>query len=506
MKKFCALLAVVALVAFAAPAFAANPFMDVPMNHWAYDAVGQLAARGIISGYPDGTYKGNQPITRYEMASVIARGMAVIDMEKASKQDVEMLKRLVVEFKDELDALGVKVDKIDSRVAVLEENIGGWKLWGEFRFDVKYGDKNTASAVDTGVYTRGEADYDLNRYRLWMSKKVDDKITFIARLGKADSVLWDGTGAADSGTDAVVWQRYYFDVKDMFWGVDMMAGLWLTDWEGDDGLYTMDDAWFTDFTTKGFYFSKAFGMGEVAGFFGRDDSTTADRIIGGTADRDSQNYGLRVKFNFNEQFSLALNGMVRDYDYPAINTLAAGTTEKVSVFWANFGVNFTPSIAFKGAYFMQAYDYAVAAPAGLDDSPNAWKAILDVKQDALKFTSLWLEYAKLSANFALANSAYDDYGYDVVNGTFSAVNDRTVWAIKAEQKWNDKWTTFARYVKAEQDNSNNDQKLWTVGAKYYYTPALSFELAYESLDRDVNNLGAALTDDSVFRFRTHLKF
>lgn len=129
MKKILALVAVIALVAFAAPAFAAaNPFMDVPMNHWAYDAIGQLAARGVLSGYPDGTYKGNQPMTRYEVASAVARALAVVDMTKASKQDVEMLKKLVVEFKDELDALGVKVDKLDSRVAVLEDGVGGWKI------------------------------------------------------------------------------------------------------------------------------------------------------------------------------------------------------------------------------------------------------------------------------------------------------------------------------------------------------------------------------------------
>ncbi|MDR9771011.1 S-layer homology domain-containing protein [Acetomicrobium sp.] len=63
MKKLLALVAVFALVAFAAPAFAANPFVDVPMNHWAYDAVSHLAAKGIIQGYPDGTYRGNQPMT-----------------------------------------------------------------------------------------------------------------------------------------------------------------------------------------------------------------------------------------------------------------------------------------------------------------------------------------------------------------------------------------------------------------------------------------------------------
>ena len=60
------------------------------------------------------------------MASVVARALVAIDADKASKQDLELLKKLVMEFKDELDALGVKVDKLDKRVAVLEDGIGGW--------------------------------------------------------------------------------------------------------------------------------------------------------------------------------------------------------------------------------------------------------------------------------------------------------------------------------------------------------------------------------------------
>ena len=96
MKKILTVLAVAALVAFAAPAFAANPFMDVPAGHWAYDAVAQLAASGVVSGYPDGAFKGGQPATRYEVASVVARALAKVDLEKASKQDLEMLKKLVM--------------------------------------------------------------------------------------------------------------------------------------------------------------------------------------------------------------------------------------------------------------------------------------------------------------------------------------------------------------------------------------------------------------------------
>ena len=49
------------------------------------------------------------------MASVVARALVTVDAEKASKQDLELLKKLVMEFKDELDALGVKVDALDKR-------------------------------------------------------------------------------------------------------------------------------------------------------------------------------------------------------------------------------------------------------------------------------------------------------------------------------------------------------------------------------------------------------
>ena len=54
-----------------ATAFAANPFSDVPAGHWAYAAVAKLAAAGIVDGYPDGTYKGDRTMTRYEMAQIM---------------------------------------------------------------------------------------------------------------------------------------------------------------------------------------------------------------------------------------------------------------------------------------------------------------------------------------------------------------------------------------------------------------------------------------------------
>ena len=64
-------------------AYAANPFSDVEPSSWAYQSVEQLASAGIINGYPDGTFKGQKDITRFEMAQMIAKAMANQDRANA---------------------------------------------------------------------------------------------------------------------------------------------------------------------------------------------------------------------------------------------------------------------------------------------------------------------------------------------------------------------------------------------------------------------------------------
>ena len=66
MKKSLVLAMAMAL-GVSATAFAANPFSDVPAGHWSYASVSKLAAAGIVDGYPDGTFKGDNLMTRYEM-------------------------------------------------------------------------------------------------------------------------------------------------------------------------------------------------------------------------------------------------------------------------------------------------------------------------------------------------------------------------------------------------------------------------------------------------------
>ena len=84
MKKILAIAAAAALTA-GVSAYAANPFSDVSPDDWAYQAVSDLSDQGVVEGYPDGTFKGERNMTRYELAQVIARLMAREDQLNAEQ-------------------------------------------------------------------------------------------------------------------------------------------------------------------------------------------------------------------------------------------------------------------------------------------------------------------------------------------------------------------------------------------------------------------------------------
>lgn len=97
---------------------AANPFSDVPADHWAYDAVSQLAADGVIDGYGDSTFKGNRNITRYEMAQMVAKAMA----KSTSGADKALVDKLAAEFAEELNNLGVRVANLERNADMVKWN------------------------------------------------------------------------------------------------------------------------------------------------------------------------------------------------------------------------------------------------------------------------------------------------------------------------------------------------------------------------------------------------
>ena len=138
MKKILTVTAVAALIA-GVSVYAANPFSDVSTDDWAYQAVSDLSDQGGVEGYPDGTFKGERNMTRYELAQVIARLMAREDQLNAEQRVT--LDKLAGEYADELVNLGV-------RVSNLEKKVGNISWSGDSRMRYKHiyntkEDKNT---------------------------------------------------------------------------------------------------------------------------------------------------------------------------------------------------------------------------------------------------------------------------------------------------------------------------------------------------------------------------
>ena len=159
MKKQLAVLAATAVLGVTS-AFAANPFSDVTPQDWAYQAVAQLAAQGVVNGYPDGTFKGQNNITRYEMAQMVAK--ALVRQDRVDAEQNAIINRLANEFSAELNNLGV-------RVATLENKVGNFKFTGDAR--LRY----------TGTEDARKSKFDY-RGRVKFEATVNDNTKAVVRL------------------------------------------------------------------------------------------------------------------------------------------------------------------------------------------------------------------------------------------------------------------------------------------------------------------------------------
>ena len=178
-KQFAAIFAATAVLGVTT-AFAANPFSDVTPDSWAYQAVSQLANAGVINGYPDGTFKGQNNITRYEMAQMVAKAMA--NQDRANAEQQAMINRLADEFSNELNNLGV-------RVARLEDRVGNVKVTGDAR--LRYRDAEHAKSK-----------FDA-RARVQFNAKVNDRTDAVVRLTSGNFELGNSQngGNADAQID-----------------------------------------------------------------------------------------------------------------------------------------------------------------------------------------------------------------------------------------------------------------------------------------------------------------
>ena len=175
------------MVVGAACAFAANPFVDVPSDSWAYKSVVELADAGIIQGVDGQYFQGNRNITRYEAAEMVAKAMA--HMDKASVEQRALINKLADEYADELNNLGV-------RVSALENRVGNVKLSGDARVRFQRQSSGESNGNDGAGY-KNDSSWDY-RVRVRANAKVNDRTTVTYGISTDDINFADNGTANDN--------------------------------------------------------------------------------------------------------------------------------------------------------------------------------------------------------------------------------------------------------------------------------------------------------------------
>ncbi|MBQ0055699.1 MAG: S-layer homology domain-containing protein, partial [Synergistaceae bacterium] len=435
-------------------------------------------------------------------------------------------------------ALGAKTDKLDKRVTKLEKGIGSWQISGRFKFDVTMtgGDNDAGSAW---TKERGKYEFTKDVARLFFRRQITEDTYFdsqfrvgsdwagsiktvdkISPKGKQEKIDADGRG----DTHAFSMRKFYVGTKLPFWGLQLKIGRTQFDWEGMYDLYDTN-ALMGDWRYDGFWFTKKWSKVQFDGVIGRNQSGAPRSYVAeGFGNGKNFLYAANLKWTPTDKITLGAMGYWQQGD-GAEASASGKSIDNMQTYGLTAGYKFTDGIALKGIYYWQKLSNGTTLDGiKIEDSQYAWKAILDVKQSVLKFTDLWVEYSQMKNAFGGDNGAGDDnycYSLGGKSGEPSVywvrpINNEVTktWYIRAEQKWNKKWSTFLRFTFADFGTDGVDNaKEWGLGVKYKLNPAITFMLAYDSLDYGDNvysgttcHGGSQHGKDNVIFFQTDVKF
>lgn len=196
---------------------AANPFTDVSSDDWAYQAVASLSDEGVIDGYPDGTFRGDKHVTRYEIAQIVARLMAKEDTLNASQK--ETLAKLSSQYANELKDLGVRIAELEKKRGATDlitelrvqsidryDNVfkGNVQKHNELSTRVRL---NTITPVNDRVHLYGQLETILD-----MNGKESYDVNRIDPRDKSQTKLRTGYGDGDFHLNRL-WTTYHFGPK-----------------------------------------------------------------------------------------------------------------------------------------------------------------------------------------------------------------------------------------------------------------------------------------------------
>lgn len=196
---------------------AANPFTDVSADDWAYQAIASLSDEGVIDGYPDGTFRGDKHVTRYEIAQIVARLMAKEDTLNASQK--ETLAKLSSQYANELKDLGVRIAELEKKRGATDlitelrvqsidryDNVfkGNVQKHNELSTRVRL---NTITPVNDRVHLYGQIEtiLDMNGKESYDVNRIDPK-------DKSQTKLRTGYGDGDFHLNRL-WTTYHFGPK-----------------------------------------------------------------------------------------------------------------------------------------------------------------------------------------------------------------------------------------------------------------------------------------------------
>jgi hypothetical protein len=441
------LAALVATMAVGATcAFAANPFVDVPSDSWAYKSVVELADAGIIQGVDGQYFQGNRNITRYEAAEMVAKAMA--HMDKASVEQRALINKLADEYADELNNLGV-------RVSALENRVGNVKLTGDAR--IRYihqseGDKITSDKINNVYGENKNGDKVVNkatkndnswsyRVRVRANAQVNDRTKVTYGISSDDKNFADNAAATDESNDI------YTDLANVDYNFggnnwDLLVGRYTYKIGGDRSYGFLFGDTFDGAQLK--YQNDKFAATAGYGKFKAGD-------IAGYDDEDGHMDGVKTGFGVLEGFF----GGGR----------AAGSA--LGVYYNDFTVSGGTDVA---------------------------KAHAEKTKDFFNFDDMWGAYGSLNLGKWNLLANYEKY-----NSTNSSDNDPEVWVGKltygaANFATPKSWDAWVEYLNADQgfadkngkfvgstdgwraDSLLNNVKSWGVGVDYTFAKNAQFQI------------------------------
>ncbi|QNI69576.1 iron uptake porin [Cyanobium sp. NS01] len=326
-----------------------SQFSDVQPTDWAYQALSNLIERyGCVAGYPDGTYRGQRAMTRFEAAALLN---ACLDRVT---EVTDELKRLMAEFEKELAILKGRVDGLEAKVGELEAN--------QFSTTTKLKGIATMTlggAGETGFGDNVTANYDV-RLMFDTSFTGKDLLRTTLRAGNfGDSVFGNGNTALEvafqeeSGADSVGINRlfYQFPVGE---SVTVTAGAKVRQ---DDMLAVWPSAYPADtildlFTYAGARATYNLNLGAgVGAWWQKDGFSISANFVSNENAAENSFVGIGEDYTVTAQLGYSADnwGAALAYTYADFNSFS-NSNVGLSAYWSPSDSGWVPSISVGGGW------------------------------------------------------------------------------------------------------------------------------------------------------------